>query len=261
MTRKMVVFIAIGLWLALVAALKGQSRSSIRLIFDQGHGELPPPRQMNAVANRLGLEIRTSSGPITAKTLDGTHVLELRAPSQEFTTAEAEAIVQFVNSGGSLLLVLDEEKRQSLEKTRANDIIAPFGMRLTSDTEYLPNTGAIAKAGEINRADRELPYDGGRAVEGGTAFAFQLDKDGKPAQPYAAYKRVHNGGRIVVVAEGMASLFLGDPKGVRLSGGRNVPTVYWGKDSAIFMEEVLAWLAGVTPSTPAVPQAPAAQVP
>jgi hypothetical protein len=31
---------------------------------------------------------------------------------------------------------------------------------------------------------------------------------------------------------GMASLFLGDPNGVRLSGGLNNPTTYWGKDSA-----------------------------
>jgi hypothetical protein len=41
----------------------------------------------------------------------------------------------------------------------------------------------------------------------------------------------------------MASLFLGDPNAVRLSGSRNELTPYWGKDSAIFMEEVLAWLS------------------
>jgi hypothetical protein len=46
-----------------------------------------------------------------------------------------------------------------------------------------------------------------------------------------------------VLGEGMASLFLGDPNGVRLSGGLNNPTTYWGKDSAIFMEELLTWLS------------------
>ena len=90
-----------------------------------------------------------------------------------------------------------------------------------------------------------MPYSGGRAVEGGTPFAFQLDKDGKPAQPFAASKRLERGGRIVVMGEGMASLLLGVPEGRRLTGpprdAQN--TVYWGKDSAIFMEEVLAWLA------------------
>jgi hypothetical protein len=90
-----------------------------------------------------------------------------------------------------------------------------------------------------------VPFSGGRAVEGGTPFAFQLGKDGNLAQPFGAYKRLDNGGRIVVLGEGMASLFLGDPAGVRLSGVPNDPsgTTYWGKDSAIFMEEVLGWLA------------------
>jgi hypothetical protein len=43
----------------------------------------------------------------------------------------------------------------------------------------------------------------------------------------------------------MASLFLGDPKGVRLSGdpGPGGSTTYWGPDSAVFMTELLAWLS------------------
>ena len=48
-----------------------------------------------------------------------------------------------------------------------------------------------------------------------------------------------------MMGEGMASLFLGVPEGQRLTGpprdAQN--TVYWGKDSGIFMQEVLAWLA------------------
>ena len=43
-------------------------------------------------------------------------------------------------------------KRQSLAKTGINDILAPFGMKLSGDTPRIVNTGAIAKAGEINRA-------------------------------------------------------------------------------------------------------------
>jgi hypothetical protein len=148
-----------------------------------------------------------------------------------------------VKSGGSLLLVLDEERRQSLQKTGVNNLISPFDMSLTFDTEYLHNNGAVAKAGEINKADRQVPFSGGRAVEGGTAFAFQLDKEGKPWHPFGAYKRLDSGGRIVVLGEGMASLFLGDPEAVRLSGDQKNLTPYWGKDSADFMEEVLLWLS------------------
>jgi uncharacterized damage-inducible protein DinB len=132
-------------------------------------------------------------------------------------------------------------------------------MRLTPDTEYLHNTGGVAKAGEINKADREVPFSGGRAVEGGTPFAFQLDKQGKPSQPFGAYKRLDNGARIVVLGEGMASLFLGDASAVRLSGGQNAPAPYWGKDSAIFMEEVLTWLMGAAAAPTQATSTPAAQ--
>ena len=224
---------------------KSERAATARLLFDQAHGEQPLPAPMDALAKKLGLEIQTSDQPINTERLKSVRILYLRAPSKEFTAAEMEAIVSFVKGGGSLLLVLDEERRQSLGKTGVNKLITPFGMKLTPDTAYLHNCGGIAQAGEINQADRELPFSGGRAVEGGTAFAFQLDKDGKPAQPFGAYQRLDNGARIVVLGEGMASLFLGDPKGVRLTGVPNDPTstTYWGKDSAIFMEELLRWLS------------------
>jgi len=125
-----------------------------------------------------------------------------------------------------------------------NDIIEPFGMRLTPDTEYLHNCGGVAEGSEVNKANRELPFSGGRAVEGGTPFAWQLDKGGKRAQPFAAFRKLDTGGRIVVMGEAMASLFLGTKEGVRLTGVPNDPsrTSYWGKDSAAFMEDVLSWL-------------------
>jgi hypothetical protein len=244
-TRTTFVLAAVCSCLIRFDLLSAQGASPARVVFDQAHGELPPPAQMEAIAKKLGLEIRTSAEPITAATLAGARILYLRAPSKEFTAPETEAIVAFVKSGGALLLVMDEERRQSLQRTGVNNFLSPFGMRLTLDTEYLHNNGGVAKAGEINQADREVPFSGGRAVEGGTPFAFQLDRDGNPAQPFGAYKRLDNGGRIVVLGEGMASLFLGDPAGVRLSGLPRDPrsTTYWGRDSAIFMEEVLGWLS------------------
>jgi hypothetical protein len=240
MKNRMLLFAVLSLCSIRFDLVSGQAAN--RLVFDQAHGEQPPPPQMEAVAKKLGLEIQTSTVPITAEALKGARILYLRAPSGEFTPAESEAIVAFVKGGGSLLLVLDEERRQPLEKTRVNSLIGPFGMKLTPDTPYLHNNGAVAKAGDVNKADREVPFSGGRAVEGGTPFAFQLDKDGKPAQPFGAYSRLDTGGRIVVLGEGMASLFLGDPNGVRLSGDQKNLTPYWGKDSAIFMEELFTWL-------------------
>jgi hypothetical protein len=215
-----------------------------RLLYDRAHGETPPLPALAAMAERHGLELQVGTSPLTAAALQGVRVLYLRAPSTAIAPEERAAVVAFVRGGGSLLLVLDEEQRQKLDVVGANDLIAPFGLTLTPDTPYIHNVGAIAKAGEIHAADREVPYSGGRAVSGGTPFAFQLDKDGKPAQPFAASAKVAGGGRLVVMAEGMASLHMGVPEGQRMTGpprdAQN--TVYWGKDSATFMDEVVAWL-------------------
>jgi hypothetical protein len=241
-----------GLVLAMTAAAAHGSEADQaggarpRIYSDHAHGQMPLPPPYAALATKLGVEIVAHQTPITPEALRGYRMVMLRAPLQEITADERAAIVGFVKRGGSLLLVVDEERRTPLGTIRVNELIAPFGLTLTADTPYLHNTGAIAKKGEINAADRELPYSGGRAVDGGTPFGWQLDKDGKPAQPFAARTTVGARGRVVVLAEGMASLFLGVPEGVRLTG---VPrdasgTTYWGKDSAIFMEELLTWLMG-----------------
>jgi hypothetical protein len=115
MKSKLLLLAAMSLCLTRVDFLAEQSLA--RLVFDQAHGEQPPPGQLHAVAKTLGLEIQTSAGAITPAVLQGARILYLRAPSAEFTPAETEAIIAFVKGGGSLLLVLDEERRQSLEKT------------------------------------------------------------------------------------------------------------------------------------------------
>ncbi len=212
-----------------------------KVYFDLAHGQFPWPQRMNELAKDGDFELEPGKGPITGEALAGSRLLYLRAPNKTFQDSEKQAIVSFVQAGGSLLLVLDEEERQKLAVVGANDIIAPFGLKLSGDTPRIPNTGAIAKSGEINKSDREVPYDGGREVFGGTPFAYQLDRDGKPAQPFAAYAKSASGGRIVVMGEGMASLFLGVPDGVRLTVQAE-NTKWWGKDSQVYMEEVFGWL-------------------
>ena len=145
----------IGLTLAMVVPCHGQS---VRVYFDRAHGQLPVPPGMADVATRLNLDIAVIEQPISAAGLEGSRLLYLRAPSKTFTDAEKSAIVAFVRKGGSLLLVLDEEKRQNLATTGVNDVIAPFGMRLTPDTPYVPNAGAIAPAGETAWASYWLSW-------------------------------------------------------------------------------------------------------
>ena len=240
----MLIAVASASWSPLVGQTASGSR--VRIYSDHAHGQAPLPPPYGALAAKLGAEIVAHQTPITTAALQGARLAVLRAPLQEITADERAALVGFVKQGGSLLLVVDEERRTSLATTRVNDLIQPFGLTLTADVPYLHNNGAIAKKGTVNAADRELPYSGGRAVDGGTPFAWQLDKEGKPAQVFGALTVVGSRGRVVVLGEGMASLFLGTADGVRLSGVPNDPsqTTYWGKDSAIFMEELLTWLIG-----------------
>jgi hypothetical protein len=214
---------------------------SKQIYFDTAHGEFPWPPQMEQIGKDVGYRLKAGRGAITPDALAGSQLLYLRAPKTALQDSEKQAIISFVKAGGSLLVVLDEEAHQKLAVVGVNDVIEPFGLKLSGDTPHIVNTGAIAKAGEINKADREVPYDGGRQVIGGTPFAWQLDRDGHPAQPYAAYVKLDNGARIVVMAEGMASLFLGVPDAVRLTVDDANPK-WWGKDSKIFMQEILIWL-------------------
>jgi hypothetical protein len=225
--------------LGLATSLDASAR---RVVYDLGHGQTSIIRQMPELGEKLGYQIEAAQGSLTTEALRDAKLLYLRAPTRAYGEEEKKAIVAFVRNGGSLLVVFDEERRTALA-TGVNDILEPFGLALTADTEYLHNNGAVAKAGAVNRADRELPYSGGRAVTGGKAFAWQLDREGKAAQPFASYVEVGDA-RVVVMAEAMASAFMGSAEGVRLSGVPRDPqnTVYWGKDSAPFMQEVMEWL-------------------
>jgi hypothetical protein len=214
-----------------------------RLVMDLAHGvpRVAPP--LETIGKELGVEITPLREPLTSAALKGATALYLRTPTRPYSDEEKRVAVDFVSAGGSLLVVMDEDRNSPLAPSGLNDILKPIGFELTGDSEYLHNTGAVAKAGVINAADRELPFSGGREVRGGTPFAWQLDRDGKPTQPFASYATIGSA-RVVVMSEAMASAFLGKPEGVRLTGVPRDPqnTVYWGKDSEPFMKDVLTWL-------------------
>src|SRR5687768_6847850 len=108
MANTLLLAATLGLCFARLDAIAAQATTAARLVFNQARGQQPPPAQLNDVAKKLGLEIQTSTGPITVEALKGARLLYLRAPSGEFTPSETEAIVGFVKGGGSLLVVLDE---------------------------------------------------------------------------------------------------------------------------------------------------------
>ena len=211
---------------------------------------LPALLVLTAVHASAQTRIAVNPKLITAATLRGITLLELGPKARVFDEAEVKTIAAFVQQGGAVLALIDEEKRSKLLPNGINKILANLGMKFTPDVKYLHNCGALAKAGVINAADREIAYSGGRAVEGGTPFGWRLGQNGKPAEAYASYVETKTGGRVVALAEAMANLKIWrsqgkwDGKGGRLSGVPHNPakTVYWGKDSVIFMKEVRNWL-------------------
>src|SRR5688572_11163091 len=77
------------------------------------HGQAPSPGYA-AIAAKLGAEIVPLAAPVTAGSLERCRVLLMQLPSQEIKADEREAIIGFVDGGGSLLLAFDEERRTPL---------------------------------------------------------------------------------------------------------------------------------------------------
>jgi hypothetical protein len=234
---------------------QGANQAKPVLLFDLGHGqtyfsaeagrETPLQVTYRNMAQYLGAELRVTTQPLSKETLKDVRTLVLFAPLEPVEAAEAQAVVEFVQQGGGLMIGTDEDRRQNLSKTRLNDVMAPFNMKFTADTPYIHNRGAAAAAGRIHPGLREVPYSGGRAVEGGTAFSFILEPDGTPSKnAHASWMEVPGGGRVIAMGEMMAPLLLGEVNATRLGGGirPNEFGPYWGKDSREFMLEIVSWL-------------------
>ncbi len=223
----------------LLVNISGQSKKI--LVFDLSHGQ-----NKNVIEgyNKLlpqepGARIDASSVPVTSDVLKDKHGLILFLPVSAFREAEKKAIVDYLRSGGSLLLMFDEERRLSLSGVGVNDIISPFGIKLTDDIPVRHNCGAVADKSEVCAGKREIPFSGGRSVEGGTVISKVFDEGD---YTHCAYVRLESGGKIIVMSDAMVALLLGGPDGVRFSGTGPSDSKYWGKDSQVFMEEILAFL-------------------
>jgi hypothetical protein len=227
------------------------------VLFDLAHGqtylsaetgrETPMQKAYLDMVEWLGGEMRISTRKLSPDTLAGVRTLVVLGPTEPLEQSEIEAIAAFVSRGGGLMVGLDEERRQSLTKSRANDVLAPFKLAFTADTAYIHNRGAAAPPGRIHPALREVPYSGGRAVEGGTPFSFILEADGTPTKlAHAAWMETApgpDGGRVIAMGDLMAPLLLGSASGSRLHGAlRPNDFSYWGKDSRDMMLEILSWL-------------------
>jgi len=162
---------------------------------------------------------------ISEKGLDDCDVLFIHIPSAQYSAEEVAAIIKYLEDGGSMFLVMDEDYWTNLEKTNVNDIIRPFDIQF-GDNSKDKKSGGHTQAGVITDEPMKVNCHGTRTLTGGTAFCFQNQSQ----EPFGVYKELDGGGKMVVMGDGMASLYMTEWEGVK------------GYPSHEFMEKVFRWL-------------------
>ena len=200
------------------------------------------------VEKTSGATLAVNEKEITPEVLSNVTALIITTPLRPqdspttLTQVERNAIVEFVQKGGRLLFFCEEDARTPLETYGANDIVTPFGMLYGENCPARRNVGAISLRGEIFDTSLEVAYSGGRILTGGIPVSIVNDEG---VYQHGAYTKLENSGKIIAFGDGMLGLLMGLPKGegARLSGStKGDPTYWWGKDSKIFMQEVITWL-------------------
>jgi hypothetical protein len=163
---------------------------------------------------------------VTPKDLEECDLLFIHIPSAKYTPGEVGAISKYIAGGGSLFLVMDQDMWSTLEQTNVNDLIRPFGIQFGSESPD-PLAGGHTKAGLLTEKGLKISYHGARTVTGGTPFCFN---DRSDAYPFGTFKELANGGRIVVMGDGMVSLYMTSWEGVQ------------DYQCQEFMQDVFRWL-------------------
>jgi hypothetical protein len=163
---------------------------------------------------------------VNPKDLEGCDLLFIHIPSAKYTPGEVSAISKYIAGGGSLFLVMDQDMWSTLEQTNVNDLIRPFGMQFGGEGPD-PLAGGHTKAGLITDKRLKISYHGARTVSGGTAFCFN---DRSDANPFGTFMEVKNGGKIIVMGDGMVSLYMTSWEGVQ------------DYQCQEFMQDVFRWL-------------------
>lgn len=163
---------------------------------------------------------------VTPMDLEGCDLVFIHIPSAKYTPNEVSAISKHIAAGHSLFLVMDQDMWSTLEQTNVNDLIRPFGVQF-GDESPDSQAGGHTKAGLITGKGLKISYHGARTVTGGTPFAFN---DRSDSYPFGTYRDVKNGGKIVVMGDGMTSLYMTSWEGVN------------DYQCQEFMQDVFRWL-------------------
>lgn len=160
--------------------------------------------ELTKTATAVNASLSYLKKEITPKDLEGCDLLFIHIPSAKYTPREVSAMSKSIAGGGSLFLVMDQDMWSTLEQTNVNDLIRPFGIQLGGES-LDAQAGGHTKAGPITDKRLKISYHGARTVTDGTPFSFN---DRSDANPFGTFKEVENGGKIVVMGDGMVSLYM-----------------------------------------------------
>ncbi len=163
---------------------------------------------------------------LTAPELKGCNLLFIHIPSAKYTPGEVGAVTKYISGGGSLFLVMDQDMWSTLEQTNVNELIGPFGIQFGREGPDA-QAGGHTNAGPVTDKRLKISYHGARTVTGGTPFAFN---DRSDANPFGTFKEVEKGGKVVVMGDGMVSLYMTSWEGVQ------------DYQCQEFMQDVFRWL-------------------
>jgi hypothetical protein len=177
-------------------------------------------------ARPLDAEVVFLNREIVASALGNVDLLFIHVPSSRYSESEVAAVRAFLGRGGSLFLVMEVDYWATLEQANVNDLIRPYGIQFGADS---PDTlvGGGTRAGLITERALKIPYHGGRIVTGGTPFSFSV---GPEPVAFGTFAELDGGGKLVVMGDGMAALYMNSWQGVN------------DYQTEAFMQEVLAWL-------------------
>ncbi len=178
----------------------------------------------NAAANNATIAYLKT--PVTKDALAKSDLLFVHVPSTKYSVDECTAIREYIEKGGSLFIVIEEDYWATLEQVNVNDIVKPFGITYASNSDD-QSTGGHSTPGKVMTTKYSIPYHGARKVDGGTPFAFS---NASEKNHFGVFTEVKGGGKIIAMGEGMVSLYMTSWQGV---------TDY---QCAGFMGEVIGWL-------------------
>jgi hypothetical protein len=182
--------------------------------------------ELTKTASAVNANLSYLKKEITPKDLEGCDLLFIHIPSAKYTPGEVSAISKSIAGGASLFLVMDQDMWSTLEQTNVNDLIRPFGMQFGGEGPDA-QAGGHTNAGAITDKRLKISYHGARTVTGGTPFAFN---DRSDANPFGTFKEVEKGGKVVVMGDGMVSLYMTSWEGVQ------------DYQCQEFMQDVFRWL-------------------